>query len=206
MPFVPAPNIVQVEWRCTRDGQQIENRLMVNMLAEPTHNQLVALADEMWDWWENIHSAHLAIGVLLREVVVTYLGEENGLQFSFAPDATTTGALSGAALPNECSFCVSLRSGNRGRSARGRWYTLSVVLDQMVSENYLTSTAVGLFVADLDALISTIGTLGYLPVIVSYRTNNAPRVGGPVYFVITNATAVDAGVDSMRRRKPGVGS
>lgn len=206
MAFVPAPNIAQVEWRCTRNGQQIENRLMVNMLADPTSNMLTALAVTMWDWWENIHAPHISDEVLLREVVVTYLGVANGLQVTYAPDTTTTGVLTVGALPNESAFCVSLRSGLRGRSARGRWYTVSVVFDQMVDANFLTSTAVSDFVADLNALLTEITNSGYLPVIVSYRTNNAPRVGGPVYFIITNATAVDAGVDSMRRRKPGVGS
>jgi len=38
------------------------------------------------------------------------------------------------------------------------------------------------------------------PVIVSYYSGGALRPGGPVYFVITDALAVDTTVDSQRGR------
>jgi hypothetical protein len=206
MAFVAAPNIAMIEWRCTRNGQQIENRLMVNMLTTPNPTLLAGIAVQMWDWWENTHSAHLSDTINLREVVATDMSQQNGSQAVYAPDTTTVGLQTGAALPNEVAFCVSLRSGSRGRSARGRWYTLSVVQAQMVDDNFLTPTAAGEFVADINALLAIIEGDSYLPVIVSYRSGGIPRPGGPVYFPITNATAVDAGVDSQRRRKPGVGT
>jgi len=152
------------------------------------------------------YAEHLSTGVGLREVVLTSLHEQNGAQVTYAPDATTTGDLTGVALPNEVSFCVSLRTGNRGRSARGRWYWLSVNQSQMVDDNNLTTQALGDLPGDMNALMAAIEAISFMPVIVSYRTNNAPRVGGPVYFPITNCTAVDSTVDSMKRRKPGVGS
>lgn len=206
MAFVPAPNIAMVEWRCTRFAQQIENRIHVNLGGAPAAGDLMDLAIAMWNWWELDHSLGLASSVGLREVVVTYLGIAEGEQVTYAPDATTTGALGGIELPNEVSFCVSLRTGNRGRSARGRWYVLSLTNDLMLDPNNLNPTAVALFVADLNALRVIIEGLGYFHAIVSYRTGNAPRPGGPVYFIVTNASAVDSTVDSMKRRKPGVGS
>lgn len=206
MPFVPAPNICMVEWRCTRNAQNIENRLMVNMLNEPTPNVMSDLSVVCWDWWENDHAEHLSVGVNLRAVVVTSLHVENGPQITYAPDTTTTGDLVGVSLPNEVAFCISLRTPSRGRSARGRWYTVSVNQSQMVDDNNLTAQAVGDFPGDLNALMISIGALSFVPSIVSYISNGVPRPGGPVYFPITNCTAVDAGVDSMRRRKPGVGS
>lgn len=206
MPFVPAPNIVMVEWRCTRLSQKIENRLMVNFLGVPEPADMSSLAVEMWDWWETDHSLNLSQTVLLNEVVMTYMGAADGPQVTYAPDATTTGALVSIDLPNECSFCVSLRSGLRGRSARGRWYTLSVVNDQMLDPNFLTSAAANAFVADLNALRTIINTAGYIPTIVSYRSGGVPRPGGPVYYAFENAIATDTGIDSMRRRKPGVGT
>ncbi len=206
MPFVPVPNTVLVEWRCTRNGQQIENTLHVDLLTGPTPVLTAGLAVQMWDWWELVHSVHLDDTVLLREVVVTDLSVQNGTQSTYAPDTTTTGARTDAALPNEVAFCVSLRSAFRGRSARGRFYTCSVNQGQMVDDNFLTSTATNDFVADLNTLIATIVGDSYVPVIVSYRSGGVPRPGGPVLFAIQNAIAVDSGVDSMKRRKPGVGT
>lgn len=206
MPFVPAPNIVMIEWRATRNAQNIENRVMVDMLEEPNIIAMSDLAIVCWDWWENVHSNHLHASVNLREVVATSLHEADGPQYSYAPDTTTVGQLDGTALPNECAFCVSLRTGHRGRSARGRFYTMSVAQAQMLDDNNLTPTAVADLVSDLTALRTAINDPGLLLTIVSYRTDNAPRVGGPVYFPVSGATAVDATVDSMKRRKPGVGS
>jgi len=111
----------------------------------------------------------------------------------------------GLALPNEAAFCVSLRTGHRGRSARGRFYTLSVVFDQMADDNFLEPTAAENFRASVGRLMVNLTAEGGLPVIVSYITNNAPRPGGPVYFPITNVTVVDNEIDSMKSRKPGVG-
>jgi len=51
MPFVPAPNIVMVEWRCTRNNQNIENRLMVDMLNEPFVSDMQDLSVVCWNWW-----------------------------------------------------------------------------------------------------------------------------------------------------------
>lgn len=206
MPFVAAPNVVMVEFRATRNLQNVENRVMVDMLAVPIAADMTDLAVACWNWWENVYAEHLHVSCGLREVVVTSQHVADGPQVTYAPDTTTVGDLTGAALPNECSFCVSLRTGNRGRSARGRFYTLSVTQAQMEDDNNLTAAAADDFATDLNQLMAAITGEARLPVIVSYRTGGAPRVGGPVYFPITNCTVVDAVVDSMKRRKPGVGS
>jgi hypothetical protein len=54
-------------------------------------------------------------------------------------------------------------------------------------------------------LKSVIEGLGYVWVIVSYITDNAPRVGGPVYFEVNDILIVDDVIDSQRRRLPGRG-
>jgi len=42
--------------------------------------------------------------------------------------------------------------------------------------------------------------------VVSYISNKVPRPGGPVYFPVVSFQYEDLVVDSMRRRKPGVGT
>lgn len=205
MAFVPAPNQVLVEWRMIRAGQKIENTLHVNMLAEPVISEMTDLAVACWDWWENTLAPLTSVGVLLVSVVVTSLHEADGVQYTYAPDTTTTGEIVGLSLPNEVTLCVSLRSGHRGRSARGRFYVPSLVFDQMLDENNVEAAAVDAFRTALQQLINDVTDLGKQANVVSYRTNNAPRPGGPVYFPYTSAVVVDSIVDSMKSRKPGVG-
>jgi len=51
-----------------------------------------------------------------------------------------------------------------------------------------------------------IAGLSHFWVIASYFQNGAPRVGGPVYFVVDQIVFVDGIVDSQRRRLPGRGT
>jgi hypothetical protein len=206
MPFVPAPNICEVEMRATRNNQQVENRIMVDMLAAPTAPAMQDLADIAWAWWASRYAPVLSNECNLREVVVTDLSLQNGLQVTYAPATNVIGAINTGALPNEVSVCVSLRTGVRGRSARGRFYTLSVCGDQMANSNEISVVADGLISSAVAQLITDIRTSGVEPVIVSYVNNKVPRPGGPVYFSITGVTITDRIVDSMKRRKPGVGA
>jgi hypothetical protein len=205
MPFVAAPNIMMVEFRYTIDGQQCENRVMVNNQGPIDPSDLQLIAQESWNWWELTYAAHVGTNVLLREVVVTDQTTIDGAQYTYAPDATTTGAKADP-LPNECAFCVSFRTGNRGRSARGRWFAVSLSTADRVDSNRLTSAYVQDFVTALNGLIAVYAGEGKPLTIVSYRSEGVPRPGGPVYFPVTTAIAVDSLIDSQRRRKPGVGA
>lgn len=204
MPFVPAPNIVMVEMRALLSGQKVENRINVNVLHEPVPADLDALTVYFWDWWQNTYAPLLSTNAVLSEVVATSLHEENGIQDTYAPSALVAGENLTRAMPNEVSLCVSLRTGTRGRSARGRFYWLCVPSGEMADENTVEPLFGSACVSAVQVMINGLEDIGQ-PTIVSYRTNNAPRVGGPVYFPIDSAQLVDLQVDSMKRRKPGVG-
>lgn len=206
MPFVAAPNIVQVEWRCTRYAQKIENRMMFDVLHEPTASDVEIIAQNAWDWWEANHADVVPASVSLREVVATSMHSLVSPQYTYAPDTTTTGNVGNPDLPNEVTLACKLSSGLRGRSARGRWFLIGMTTAMMANSNEADPTFAGQYAASLQQLINSFTALSHIPVIVSYRTNNAPRPGGPVYFVIESATVVDLVVDSQKRRKPGVGA
>jgi len=205
MAFVPAPNIIMVEMRATNAGQKIENRVMINNQATVDAAALQAAAIACWDWWELTYAPLLPDEVNLREVVATDLSAVDGGQYTYAPDTTTTGEITGNVQPNEVSLCVSLRSDARGRSARGRFFFLAISQNSMQDANNVSDAFASSAAAALNTLISTLAPDTPLT-IVSYRTNNAPRPGGPVYYEVVNAVVVDTVVDSQRRRKPGVGT
>jgi hypothetical protein len=206
MPFVAAPNVVQIEWRYVFEGQHCENRLMIDNLAPLTGSTLEELAVFAWNWWENTYSVDISDAVHLSEVVATDMGEQNGGQFVYAPDTTTDGQHGGGAMPNETSFCISLHSASRGRSARGRWFVAGVGNDQRNGVNEVGASTAENWRASLQTYIDAIAGTTRLVVIVSRFNNGAPRVGGPVYFPVISATITDLILDSQRRRKPGVGA
>lgn len=205
MPFIPAPNIIETEFRYNIEGQKCENRVMVDALGPVTPALLESTAILAWNWWELHYGANVGSNVHLVEVLCTDLTTDTGAQFTYAPDTTTTGAKP-APLPNEVAFCISLRSGSRGRSARGRWFAVSLSGNDRSDPNTLTGAYVSDLVAAMTLLINDLNTAGTPLVIVSYRHAGVIRPGGPVYFPVTSALAVDNIVDSQRRRKPGVGS
>lgn len=206
MAFVPAPNIIMAEVRYTLSGQQIENRIMVNNGGTVDAADLEAVAIAVWDWAETSYIGSLSDDILLVSVVTTDLTTAEAGQYTYAPDTTTGGTETGDTLPNECALCISLRTGSRGRSARGRWYVPAIPVNFMENANNVTAVFGGQMVTALQTLINDLTEGTRVPTIVSYVTNGAPRVGGPVYFTITTASLTDTVIDSQRRRKPGVGS
>lgn len=206
MPFIPAPNIIQVEMRCTRNGQKIENRWMFNNGGPVSAATLVTIATLVWDWAEATYLPLLSAEILMNEVVATDMSTISGGQYTYAPDATTIGGVGGYDLPNEVSLAVSLRSAFRGRSARGRTYVMSLNDGQMADTNNVLPATATAFAAAFNTLRASAAAIAKPLTIVSYRSEGVVRPGGPVYFTVTNAVVVDTVVDSMKRRKPGVGT
>lgn len=203
MPFVPAPNVAMFEVVGTKDGQIIENRMYVDCLHAPTLGDLAGIRAIVLSWCNAHYAPLLPSEVTINMVRVTDVSQQNGAQD--IATVTIPGTVAGGALPNEVSFCVSLRSAVRGRSARGRWYMLGVAKSNVTAQNRVGGAYATAAVTALDQLITDLKFVNLQPIICSFVTNNAPRVGGPVYFILMNAVATDDVVDSQRRRRPGIG-
>lgn len=205
MAFIPAPNIVMGEVRAILDSQKIENRFMFDCLTAPTPMILTDIAGMLHDWVTDEYAPLLPNAVSFTEVVTTDMSTDSGAQHTTFYGTPTNGGQASIAMPNEVSFCISLRSASRGRSARGRAYVLALP-QPLVVGNTVNTTLRGQLVDAFNTLIALSNSLGRPMVVVSYRHNKVVRPGGPVYFPITTALSVDATVDSMRKRKPGVGT
>lgn len=207
MPFVAAPNIIQCEVRAILDGQRIENRINVNVHQQPTPALCNTVAVIVGNWVQTSYAPLLPIAVQLTEVYCKSLEEQNGPEHTFTYATPLFGGRVEEVLPNETTFCLSLRTGNIGRSARGRLYVLAI---SKVSQqgNRIAVADANNFRDACDTLRTTLSESEepYDWTIVSYRANNAPRPGGPVYFPVTTVTYVDTILDSQRKRKPGNGS
>lgn len=205
MPFVPAPQIVMVEVRATFAGQEIENRFHVDALTAVTPTVVDDITNLVNVWTEATYFDILPRAISLRETVGTDLTTATGYQHTIVPAGPFIGGLDADAMPNEVTFCVSLRSSSRGRSARGRAYVLGLAKGD-VEDNNLDPGRAASYVDAFQTLIDTLDTNGYAMCVVSYIADGDPRPGGPVYFPFVTATFTDLVVDSMRSRRPGVGS
>lgn len=205
MPFVAAPNIVQAEVRAILDGQHIENRFTIDVLTTPTPTIVDDVANLVNVWAQDTYFDLLPHNVSLNSVVATDLSVLDGTQVTISPTSAFVGAVAANALANEVSLAISLRSTSRGRSARGRSYVLALPSDE-VAGNFVAAGWAAALVTAFDTLRTRINTAGWAWSIVSYRSGGVPRPGGPVYFVVSSVLVTDLVVDSMRRRKPGVGS
>jgi len=200
MPFVPAPTIVKCSWFYTLNGQPAMNRIHVTTgTTLPTEAECASIAASGASWWEDNCQAIVHPNMILREVQAMSIAEANGPQAVFSSGFPLAGTLGQPGLPGNNSFCVSLRTGLTGRSARGRWYWAGLTEGQ-VTDNEVLSGSVTSIVAALDNLINALTSGPIQPVIVSFVSGGVPRVGGPVYFPITDALAVDNVVDSQRGR------
>lgn len=204
MPFVPAPNIVEVQFRTTLNGEQTMNRIMVNVGTTPTVGIIGDIVNTAADWWIGNVSALTPPELILREVYAKSLQTSPGPEATFSAGLPAAGGLGQPSLPNNVTIAVSLRTGLTGRSARGRWFWQGLTEGQVVANDVTAGTGVSI-VAAIDNLLSAIGDLGYDVTIVSFRSGGVPRPGGPVYFTVTDALLVDTVTDSQRRRLPGRG-
>ena len=204
MPFVAIPNVIMAEVRATLDSQHIENRFMVGTLAAPDATSVAAVATIVESWATTTYFPLLPDAVQLNEVVATDMSVVGGIQITTIPASTVTGGAGSGAMPNETSFAISFRTGRRGRSFRGRAFVLALLRGFVVA-NTLNPVAVSNFESAFQTLISDLVAGGFRLVVVSTRSGLAPRPV-PISTDVLLAVATDSTVDSMRKRKPGVGS
>lgn len=204
MPFVPAPNIVQVEILAQKDGALIENRIMVNVFHAPTLADLTAVAAVVTPWIVARYAPNLPADVTITGLRLSDMSQQNGPFLQ--PGLAIPGEKALPAMPNEVTYCISLRTGSAGRSGRGRFYVLGLARVDVATTNRVAALYRTEIVEDMAVLITDLVNAGFAWVIVSHFNNNALRPGGPVYFPVTNVTTTDDVVDSQRRRRPGVGA
>jgi hypothetical protein len=199
MAFIPAPGVAQVEIRASYFGIFVENVFNFTTGEDPaTESVLVDLAAQVASSWTANLMPELNISYTLREIFAFDLSVQSGAQ---ATDTTVLGQAGGvnqAGMPGNVAFCVSKRTGLRGRSFRGRTYFVGLS-EPDVASNILDATRAGNLVDGLEAFRSDLISAGFQMVIVSRASNGAPRVTA-VSTPVVAVLAVDNRVDTQRRR------
>ena len=201
MPFIPAPDIAQVELRMLWDNQRVENTLYVNTngLTEPAI--LYTIGGEFLSWWTTEISPLVSNTVSLREVYVRLLTTQFSSATSTIPVSPPTGGVSASPpLPNNVSCAISFRTTLPGRAFRGRNYIVGLCESQVTGNNIASSLQTA-YIAAYGELASRMTDIGCVWGVLSRYQGNAPRVTGqftPINFV----SFTDSVIDSQRRRLP----
>lgn len=207
MPFVPFEDCVQVTIQGHVDGQLTVNDLAFRSSTGPRSLADVnALATAIESWYDGGMAGLLNEAWAGSLITAKGLTNPNGLivehDFSYS-----VGGVSGEAAPNNCSMCVSFRTGLSGRSFRGRNY-VPVLTNSQVTGNMIDSAWATSVVNEYAALVfpASVGVLpgGWEWVVLSRFAGNVERTTG-VFTEITNVLVTDLVVDSQRRRLPGRG-
>lgn len=121
--IIPNTAMVRLNWSLT-DGRQGHNVMYFNYTGSPALS--VAMADNVFaaastgaNW--NAVAAHLATTTTFTGVTLLDIRSTAGAEIN-STGAPKPGTTTGVALPDEVAVCITLRTGRRGQSGRGRIY------------------------------------------------------------------------------------
>jgi len=204
MAFIPVPDTALVQLEGRVDGCVTINDLYFQITGggiTPVNLQALVVAVEAW-WSANVIPALSEDWVSVR-VVGTDQGSATGPRVESS--GGDPGGVGGEAAPNNVAACISFRTAQRGRSARGRNF-IPAVPNSLITLNTLDPTFITQMTDAYNELAGP-GTFlaGWEWVVASRYTLGAPRTTG-VAIPIVAATFTTPYVRSMRSREIGHGA
>jgi hypothetical protein len=184
--------------------QLIENTLWFEEALPWTSGTLTEQCEVLLDWAVDNILPSVSADLTIREVFGTSMESDTAPTGSVVPDTTQAGDIPAFSAPGGTCLSVTFRTGNRGRSYRGRNY-ISGIPSSALSGNQINPLFAASMVAAYNTLRTDVPELMGTWVVVSRFSAGAPRVTG----VTTPVTAVavhDLNLDSQRRRLSGRGS
>lgn len=186
VPFVPAADTVQVEFRYSWRNIPVETVLYFrveppNQVSQMTLNQLGA-ALKAW------HTANIRTrqseDIILNELYMTDLSTQYSSVATYNQGLPLPGADPAVSVASNQAMCISFRTDGRGRSARGRNFVPGLRASQLVGNNWIAPEAAAIK-AGYDALLPAIAGLGWTWVVLSRYTQGLPRPLAVAAAVIT---------------------
>lgn len=201
--YQPVTAVVQCQLFGRVDGQVTINDLYFQAAGAITPLGVTTLVDAVAGWFGGSLAPLLSDDWATERVIGTDLTTATGFRIDEA--AVTIGGVTGEANPNNVAAVVSLRTAQRGRSARGRNF-VPAIPGAAVTLNTIDPA----FIADLlTAYTELVGAgtfvAGWELVVVSRVTGGLARATG-LAIPVTNVVMVTNTVRSMRSREVGHGS
>lgn len=198
-PYQPAPKVAASEIRFRWNEVPVEYSLHFEHTTGITQGNLDNLSLNLWGFAEEALLNTMNYSCLLTEVYSVDLTTQDGVFSSYTGDGPVPGARSGFSAANCISCCMSLRTTKRGKSGRGRIYTVG-----MERGDHTPTTVVDTYIATLTGVYNQMKGLnaiapGWTLVVLSRQTNNTTRPQG-VPTPVTSVISTDNGIDVQRGR------
>jgi len=200
MPFQPATDCAVASIQYTSGGKSIANVVNFKSAAPYDQDDIDALALTVDTWVGTYVLSEVRNTVTYNQTVVRGLSSALDLEAT-NNDNAGTGALSGSALPNNVTFCLSLRTGLTGRSARGRFYVPPYDASKLSAANVVSSTFRDQWISILLQLGLDAAAAGWTWGVLS-RRHAGVVLAEAVLRPIVDVIAVDDFVDHQDRRLP----
>lgn len=197
LPF--AANTIKVALEYTLGGKVVVNIYHVKSPTPITTIDLETVATTFWNWWTANIKGFMTSDVTLQKIVALDLTDGDGTMFEYVPTSGNSGTASPPTVSNNVALAVSMRTGNAGRSNRGRSFLFGFPEAETTGNN-IGGTAAAILAAEFAILLDDLNTAGYQFGVLSYYTANALRAT-PV-FRTYSSFSVNTRVDTMRRRLP----
>ena len=198
MAFQPVPDGVEVVFKAIQNGVPIVN--VYNVQDTETHDtaRLGEIADEFKAWWDANLKIVLNNSYVLQSITATNLTSSAGPQVTRTYTTGNQGDLTGEQVAGNAALVMSWRTGNIGKSFRGRTYiggldAAATDTAQAVSATFATAMAT----AGAD-LIDRLDGIGAALAVLSRFAAGVLRVSGLLTQIIS--VVVDTKIDSQRRR------
>jgi len=204
MAFTPVLNTAIFELRYTLWGQRVENTLAFEEALPWSTTTLNQQCQALNAWCVAELLPSLSADISLREVYGTSLESDSAPTGSYINPVPPTGGNVAGAEPGNVAAGVTFRTGNRGRSFRGRNYVPGIPNNERVGNSVTASFSADLVTAYnllTDAYGDVLGTW----VVVSRYSGGESR-GFGITTPVTQALMVDLFIDSQRRRLTGRGT
>lgn len=203
LPFIPAPNCVEVVLRFTWQGQRVAITLSFEGAAPATAASMTTLAGAIETWWKASLKPLTVSTVTLNDIVVTALDSASAPGITYPITSGGAGTAAGASVPSNSTITTTFVTALRGRSYRGRNYFVGLNTGQLQNAVQLSTTVAASILAAYASLPGNVAASGFTHVVISRFTGNAPRVTA----VATPVTAYQQEIfmDSQRRRLAGRG-
>jgi len=185
------PNTIDVHLRYVAGGNEMENTYQFLYEDTPSVAQLEALAEDVAT---NIGAKQRLFthgGITFTECQAVDIGSSGGAEGTYTFPNGTTGSRGGSAEPLNVASGITLRTGHRGRSKKGR-KSYSGFVESDTDGNSIGSSLMGLL-ADLAVeLIRDRVSSTYRPAVGSLKLGSSTA--------IQSAVILDNNIDSQKTR------
>jgi len=214
MVFVPCPNTAEVTVKQTHLSEKAVNVYHVEAVSSWDQAKLQELAEAFVTWWETETRTERAVQACLEEVCARDLTTASGLSVCIPHGLVNCGAATGDALPGNVTIAIKEGTGLAGRANRGRSYWVGLSEGHVTGNQIVPATATAI-IGNMNELSARVNDLGHTLVVVSKMLGSScnidtcKRIPTPRSACVTTPItgyAIEANMDSQRRRLPGRGS